>query len=350
MSYDRSDYGPAARLLHQLALGNRAIAETAFAIDQNISRPDLSAAGNGHHVFVSGLARAGTTLLTRRLFDSGHFASLTYGDMPFPVAPNLWRRLRLGGSGKLQAKERAHGDGLIVDDNSPEALDETFWRLFDGDAYIRPDHLSRHLPNADLLLKYRGLVGAVLKHCKKDRYLCKNNNNVLRLPELAQAFTNATCIIPFRAPHAHAKSLLNQHKRFLAMHAAIPFSRSYMAWLAHYEFGADQRPFLRADKGVNLNSVSYWVEHWSTLYEWLLEAAPEQSIFVCYEDLCNMPDTWSKLEHRLGLKQVAARDPIRSVPAPEPTANSAPMELYQRLRLRSRLDLAMIDSPAHRIA
>lgn len=340
MSFDGSDYGPVARLLHRLALGNGAVAEVAYTLDQKIARPDMSLAANGAHVFVAGMARAGTTLLTRRLFQTGRFASLTYADMPFPVAPNLWRQLRMGRAGGLQPKERAHGDGVIVDDASPEALDEAFWRLFDGQAYIRPDHLSRHEPDADLLGRYCGLVGAILRLCGKDRYLSKNNNNVLRLPELAKTFPNATFLIPFRAPLAHADSLLAQHRRFTEMHAANPFSRRYMGWLAHHEFGADQRPFLQADGRTDRDTRDYWVEQWCSLYAWLLEIAPENSVFVCYEDLCNSADTWVGLERLLGLDPTDGLEDIRAARCPELPDGGASANLYEDLRSRSRSDLA----------
>ena len=45
------------------------------------------------HVFVSGLARSGTTILLNALYESDEFASLSYKDMPFVLAPNLWSKL-----------------------------------------------------------------------------------------------------------------------------------------------------------------------------------------------------------------------------------------------------------------
>ena len=66
-----ADYNWRERLMHRLALGNAATAEMAFSIDQTISKPDVEAAKQGRHVFVAGLARAGTTILTRQLYESG---------------------------------------------------------------------------------------------------------------------------------------------------------------------------------------------------------------------------------------------------------------------------------------
>ena len=78
------------------------------------------------HVFISGLARAGTTVLMRKFHATGLYRSLTYRDMPFVLAPNLWRRLSLISRREIENAERAHGDNLFVNIDSPESLDEVF--------------------------------------------------------------------------------------------------------------------------------------------------------------------------------------------------------------------------------
>ena len=88
VAYSRLD-----RLLHRLALKRRPVAELAFDIEQTLLRRDSRGIAEERHVFVVGLARAGTTALLRRLHASGAFRSLTYRDMPFVLAPGLWRRL-----------------------------------------------------------------------------------------------------------------------------------------------------------------------------------------------------------------------------------------------------------------
>ncbi len=101
-----------------------------FDIEKAMHGGDCPDATNGQHVFVSGLARSGTTLLMRMLHDTDEFASLTYRDMPLVMAPNLWRRLSGAFQKSMARQERAHGDGLQVDYDSPEALEEVFWRTF----------------------------------------------------------------------------------------------------------------------------------------------------------------------------------------------------------------------------
>ena len=82
-----------------------------------------------NNVFITGLARSGTTILLNSLYKSNSFASLTYLDMPFVLAPNLWSKI----SSKkifIDVKERAHEDGIKLSIESPEAFEEVFWKTF----------------------------------------------------------------------------------------------------------------------------------------------------------------------------------------------------------------------------
>ena len=115
----RSDYGFGARLLHRLALGSRAVAETAMDLDRNMFRADPEAVAGGKHVFVSGLARAGTTILMRQLHATGQFRSLTYRDMPFVLAPNLWAKLTGRAQKSGTARERRASSPSATHPESP---------------------------------------------------------------------------------------------------------------------------------------------------------------------------------------------------------------------------------------
>lgn len=296
-------YGPVDRLLHRLALGVPAIAEMSFSVDRALNRPDPEAAARGRHVFVSGLARAGTTIIMRRLHASGAFRSLTYRDMPFVLAPTLWRKLAGKNGGTAGAEtERAHGDGLRVGADSPESLDEVFWRVFCGADYIRHDHLAPHAPDGETIAAFRAYVAAILGAGDADspgRYLSKNNNNILRLPGILQAFPNATVLVPFRAPLEHAASLRDQHRRFSALHAEDRFGRRYMDWLAHHEFGAGHRPFRFAADAPplagNPDTLDYWLDLWIRTYDWLLAHEDPRIAFVSYDALCADPAEWDRV-------------------------------------------------------
>ena len=90
------------------------------------------------HVFIAGLARSGTTILLNAIYQSNQFASLTYDDMPFILAPNFWTKTSpKKRHGKLQ--ERAHGDNIRISTNSPEAFEEVFWKTFSDNSIIRDE-------------------------------------------------------------------------------------------------------------------------------------------------------------------------------------------------------------------
>ena len=300
-----SDYSFLERLLHRLALQYRPIAEMSVDIDQMTVRADPSQVVSQRHVFVSGLARAGTTVLMRRFHATGQYRSLTYRDMPFVLAPNLWRRLSGLSRRDIGRSQRAHGDNLLVDADSPESLDEVFWRIFAGDEYLESDRLKPHAPDAEVVEKYVRYVNAILaaNDPRIDRYLSKNNNNILRLGTLHRAFPNALLLIPFRNPVQHAQSLLRQHLRFSELQARDEFVLSYMTWLGHHEFGLDHRPFQfegAAPAPYLPTTLDYWLHLWCETYSWLERSKPAPAVFVCYEDFCMRPATWT------GLAELAA--------------------------------------------
>lgn len=299
-----SDYSFASKVLHALALGNRALAEASFDVEQSLHARAAGPVGEERHVFVAGLARAGTTILMRSLHETGLFCSLTYRDMPFVLSPNLWRAISRRFRREALPRERAHGDGILVDFDSPEALEEVFWRVFCGDDYIRPDRLIPMLADDETVARFRAYVRVILKGGGIRRYLSKNNNNILRLGSIATAFPAAAFLIPFREPVQHAGSLMRQHRHFLAVHEADPFSRRYMTWLAHHEMGADHRPFVFGERPdpQAVDDLSYWLRLWISTYGHLRETAPAQAIFVSYERLCeHTAAVWGELSERLGI-------------------------------------------------
>jgi hypothetical protein len=308
-----TQYSALDKLLHRLALNFTSIAELSYDLDQQTVKRDPKVTSEKKHVFISGLARAGTTILMRRLYETGKYRSLTYRDMPFVLAPNLWQKLNQISKKNVEKSERAHGDRILVDIDSPESLDEVFWRVFDGTSYIKKTHLLPHSPDIEITKKYVNYINAILNTSSDNnvRYLSKNNNNILRLGSLSEAFPNSLILIPFREPCAHAGSLLSQHNNFCRSQHDDSFVRSYMTWLVHHEFGLDHRPFkfdnhsaARASAYPS-DSIDYWLELWCETYEWLENSAPNNAIFVCYEDLCSDVQVWKSI---LEMADVATKE------------------------------------------
>lgn len=332
-----SDYSALDRAFHRIVLGSPLIGEMLGDLDGALARDDMAAPR--HPVYVTGLARAGTTVLMRAFHASGVFASLTYADMPMVMAPLMWSRLSARFAKSRTQKERAHGDGVMVDYDAPEALEEVFWRAHCGKDFIGRDGLRPHTPDADVLAAYRGYVTRVCHRHGKVRYLAKNNNLMLRLPAIREAFPDATVLVAVRNPIAQAESLLNQHRRFENSDA---FTRSYMTWLVHHEFGADARPFLLPNHAVRdsaRSGIDYWLSLWIACYGWLLEALRTDSaglLVVVYERLCNEPSVWTGIAaaceidpgHAAGFR--ASSPPVAPEGA-DPALVSKAREIYEEL-------------------
>lgn len=288
------NYSLLERVLHHLALGQPYLSEASFDLEQALAAKSGADVIAGRHIFVSGLARAGTTALMRALYQTGQFRSLTYRDMPFVLMPTLWRSL----SGRFQktgeAQERAHGDALRVDFDSPEAFEEVFWRVFAGETYLHKDCLTPHDPDSALIERFQRYVAAILDGQPR-LYLSKNNNSILRLAAIRKAFPRALILVPFRNPLHQAASLRGQHARFCALQNTDKFALAYMTWLGHHEFGLTHRPFVfePSERGAlarqKQSSIEYWLSLWIHAYRHVLARAPSDAMFVCYEDLCAHP-------------------------------------------------------------
>ena len=68
--------------LHHLVLGNRFIPELLHDIEKFIYKKKIKDISKNHHIFINGLARSGSTILMRSIFETGEFSALTYRDMP----------------------------------------------------------------------------------------------------------------------------------------------------------------------------------------------------------------------------------------------------------------------------
>ena len=221
-----NNYSALQRFLHRTVLSSQFLREIMFDMEQSIflKKDDNF---NDDHVFVAGLARSGTTILLNAIHQSNQFASLTYNDMPFILAPNLWAKINSGKShGEL--KERAHGDGIRISTNSPEAFEEVFWKTFADNSKISEEF-------------FRKFISLILKKNNKTRYLSKNNQNIRRLDLISEIFPRSKILIPFRDPLQQTFSLYSQHMRFVKAQNADTFVRDYMKWIGHSEFGLDYK-------------------------------------------------------------------------------------------------------------
>ncbi len=259
-------------------------------------------------ILVCGLARSGSTILLECLEAHLDTVSHRYRDYPGVLAPVLWDRVagRLYGN-TSNPVERAHGDGIAVTADSPEAIEEMLWMAFHSQAHdpsrdnrIRPGDVSQ-----EFSVFYRDHIRKLLWLRQGTRYLTKNNNNLVRLSGILSLFPEARMIIPVRDPVAHIASLMRQHERFSAAQTKYDAALRYMQRVGHYEFGLDRRPLnvgnAKTTKTIEDlwragREVEGWSLYWANLHEFLAKQRQDDAtvrdatLIVRFEDLCTDPD------------------------------------------------------------
>ena len=97
-------------------------------MEDRLFAKQLATCSSERPIFITSLPRAGTTLVLEILARHPDLATHTYRDMPFVMAPVLWDQISGGFRKKADPKERAHGDGMEVGYDSPEAFEEILWK------------------------------------------------------------------------------------------------------------------------------------------------------------------------------------------------------------------------------
>lgn len=326
-----SAYGRLDRALHRIALGSSVALELSFDLEKARFGRAARALVPRPPVFVAGLARAGTTILMQRIHAADDFASLQYRDLPFPLAPNTWAGVTAGRKRSVERTERGHGDGLEHDLDSPEAIEEVFWRMRGGKAYARAQGLSAEEPEAATMADFRLFMRLVCLNQGRDRYLSKNNANVLRLSALLRGLPGAVMVHPFRAPVEQAASLLAQHRRARALGQADAFRAEFMRWLGHHEFGVHQRPFL-LPAGIepvgSPDSLAFWLRTWTGVHTHLLNKPASVAARQCFVDYDRMAagdaSVLTRLAERLDLPRAIPADGLRSPRPHAPALDEVP--------------------------
>ena len=285
-----NNYSWLQKKLHQIALSSQLIRETTFDVESSLFSNEQQ---TNNDVFVAGLARSGTTILLNALYKSNEFASLSYSDMPFVLAPNLWSKLSFNKEDAVLI-ERAHGDGIKVSYKSPEAFEEVFWMTF-----------NNH--EEDTISKFKKFIQLIKHRYDKNRYLSKNNQNIRRLKIISNNFPHSKVLIPFRDPIQHANSLLSQHKKFIKYSKEDKFIANYMKLIGHTEFGPEYKPIYKKNlKFKNDLDINHWLEQWCLVYQNCFKNHQDKNNvnFICYEKLCSSKEYWFNILKMLDVKNI----------------------------------------------
>ncbi len=161
--------------------------------------------------------------------------------MPFILAPLLWDRLSRPFRRRAVDRERAHGDGMNVYFDSPEAFEEVLWLAHLRDAYVRADRLIPLEPsaaNAEFKTAFRNTDSQVpsargwgWRPCRGSALPLQEQRECLP-PGAAGGGCCPDCriLVPFRHPLSHVSSLMRQHALFHTRHDTDVFGQQYIAW------------------------------------------------------------------------------------------------------------------------
>ncbi len=255
-------------------------------------------------VFIAGLARAGTTILLRKICELSGFAAHRYSDFPFIFTPYAWAMLRRWAPAQEQApRERMHKDRIMVTAESPEAMEEVLWMAFFSHLHdpSRSNVLDSSVKRPDFETFFADHIRKLILARAGQRYVSKNNYNVTRLAYLRRMFPNSCFLIPIRSPVAHVASLMKQQDLFCRVQNESMAVRRHLRSVGHFEFGLDRRPINPADDAAVVSvedcwrrgqEVRGWARYWAMIYRHVadrLDAEPalaRRSLVVPYEDLC----------------------------------------------------------------
>ena len=273
-------------------------------------------------VFVTGLARAGTTVMLTVLSQAEGVATHRYRDFPFLFAPVVWNWFqdRMGG-GAGPAVERPHRDRIHITKESAEAFEEPLWQAFfpwlhdPGRCHL----LEPETRAAAFEECFRSHLRKILWLRGGRRYVSKGNYNVARIGYLARLFPDARFVVPVREPLAHVHSLARQHALFRRYAAEDPRVPEYLAAAGHYEFGPQRRPINLYPGRVGEIEAAWaagddyrgYARQWRQVYahvDRLRAQAPERIHVVRYEDACARPqETVQQLLRFCALEDQAGR-------------------------------------------
>jgi hypothetical protein len=279
-------------------------------LESRFLKDDLAGIRIEQPIYIAGLARSGSTFLLEALASHEDTVTHRYKDFPPVFTPYWWNRF-LGFMPEKEAApaERAHKDGIVITEDSPEAFEEALWMAFFPKLHDPSTSavLGRNDGNRAFEAFYEDHIRKLLSVRGGKRYLSKGNYNLTRLAYLQERFPDARFVLPVRAPAWHIASLIKQHRLFVNGLEGNRKAVDHMRRVGHFEFGPDRRPINAGDDQAIAAICDLWkngeevegqARYWAHLHGKVadqLEADKrlrEAVLVVGYEDLCAEPEAW----------------------------------------------------------
>lgn len=254
-------------------------------------------------IYIGGYARSRSTFLLNQFYNTGIFCSLKYSHFPFITSPIISNKIsKLLYSNK--SINRAHGDGLKINLNSPESFEEIFWsgelESYFNDNYLR--EIKEY--NTEVFKNYFNLLKKIKFLHKNDLYLCKSNYFFLRSNIFDQEKINFLYFVTIRNPISQIKSLLNQHLKFTNYGYKNVLIGKYLNSIGKYDFGYKRKPILLDNGKLNKisleyfyknDNLNYYLSQWIIVYEFILNLKNKNPSKIFFVDL-SVESTLSSFE------------------------------------------------------
>ena len=242
-------------------------------------------------IFICGLARSNTTLLTHILNSHPETGSFLYRDLPFPAIPYFWSFFNSSYYRGKSIERRIHRDAIWVDPNSPDAFEEIIWKknlsgYFDGkfcesldQSYDNPRLESALRESIRKILLVRGDRKLFFVRKRKARYISKGNYNLFRLKYILKFFPDSRFILCIRNPIDQSLSMARVHQEFIQLGLADQSFGKKLNHLGHFEFGPNRKPLTINPDGSRITEA-YWAEgedykgylqQWIDVYSFVLD-------------------------------------------------------------------------------
>jgi hypothetical protein len=275
------------------------------SVEASFLEVDLHRTSMRRPIFISGLARSGSTLLHELVAAHPQVATHRIKDYPLIFTPYWWRRATAK-QRPPEPRERPHHDGVMITSDSPDALEEMVWMAFFP--HCHDPAVSNILGAADHHPAFETFYNTHLRKLllveQRTRYAAKANYHVARLTYLLRLFPDARFLIPVRAPASHIASLRRQQERFSRGQREHPRALAFMQRSGHFEFGLDRRPLHLGDAERVQQILQAWAKgdevrglalHWDMVHRYLMQllAMEDQlraaTLVVPFEALCASP-------------------------------------------------------------
>jgi hypothetical protein len=306
-NYKEFDFPTPMYFIAKLVSQFPSVADTLHRMESQWMRKKIENLSVNKPIYITGFARAGTTITLEMLSHHPDIATHRYLHMVLPYAPHWFQNLANHVPLMTKPVERLHKDELLVTRDSPEAVEEIFWQRYFTDTVdeLKSSILGSNTKYSRFEEFYKNHLVKLMINQNAIRYAAKNNYNIARLEYLQKLFPDVKFLILVRNPFNHIASLAKQDMVLGELEYNDPRLLDWTKIIGHREFGSakfcinlDNTKTIQTIRELWKRKQTYakgWAIYWNAVYSYIHEKLNSNqplknaSLIVRYEDLCESP-------------------------------------------------------------